>query len=77
MGIWSRLFRFRRSAADEASAEDTPAPTPPADEAGNTVELPSEPFVFECQSCGKVFEARRKRPRCPECDSRDVSLLSG
>ncbi|HVO25761.1 MAG TPA: hypothetical protein VMW56_19250 [Candidatus Margulisiibacteriota bacterium] len=45
-------------------------------EGRNAVELPAEPFVFECQSCGKVFEARRLRPLCPECDSRDVSLLS-
>ena len=74
MGIWSRLFGRGSAdepatpAADESPEEPAPAP--------NTVELPAEPFVFECQSCGKVFEARRKRPRCPECDSTEVSLLS-
>jgi Zn finger protein HypA/HybF involved in hydrogenase expression len=70
MSLWSRLFRWGSAAADEE-----PKPAAP-EEAHNTVELPAEPFVFECQSCGKVFEARRKRPQCPECDSPDVSLLS-
>jgi Zn finger protein HypA/HybF involved in hydrogenase expression len=73
MGLWSKLLRWGR-----AGEVVPPKPTEeaPASDSGNTVELPAEPFVFECQSCGKVFEARRLRPLCPECDSRDVSLLS-
>lgn len=71
MGLWSRLFCWR------GSDPTTDTGTTPADEtAPNTVELPAEPFMFECQSCGKVFEARRRRPQCPECDSRDVSQLT-
>ena len=31
----------------------------------------------ECRVCGKVFDARRKKPLCPECDSHDVELLNG
>jgi hypothetical protein len=61
MGLWSKLLRWGR-------AGEVVPPKP-------TEEAPA-PFVFECQSCGKVFEARRLRPLCPECDSRDVSLLS-
>jgi Zn finger protein HypA/HybF involved in hydrogenase expression len=38
--------------------------------------LPGEPHVFECQSCGKVFDATQRRALCPECDSPDVSLLT-
>jgi Zn finger protein HypA/HybF involved in hydrogenase expression len=73
MGLWSRLLRWGRSPAAPPLAAPESTPTQAA---GNTVDLPAEPFVFECQSCGKVFEARRLRPLCPECDSRDVSLLS-
>jgi Zn finger protein HypA/HybF involved in hydrogenase expression len=75
MGLWSRLLRWRAplvadSAAEAADTEeDTDAEEP-------VVTLPAEPFVFECRSCGKVFDARRKRPQCPECDSPDVSLMS-
>ncbi len=77
MGLWSKLFRRRsRSTADETPDAGDEAGEPAADTATNTIELPAEPFVFECQSCGKVFEARRKRAQCPECDSRDVSVLS-
>jgi len=74
MGLWSRLLSWGRRT--EAVAPLAPIEEVPLQEAGKTVELPTEPFVFECQSCGKVFEARRLRPLCPECDSRDVSLLS-
>jgi Zn finger protein HypA/HybF involved in hydrogenase expression len=77
MGLWSKLLRWGRGVdtLSAAPAGDTLAEAPePA--AGNTVDLPAEPFVFECQSCGKVFEARRRHPLCPECDSREVSLLS-
>ena len=73
MGLWSKLLR--RGRAGEAVPLKPPGEAPASD-TGNAVELPAEPFVFECQSCGKVFEARRLRPLCPECDSRDVSLLS-
>ncbi len=77
MGLWSKFLRWRRpSVADEQNHEHAQDETGTTDET-NTVELPREPFVFECQSCGKVFEARRKRPQCPECDSRDVSNVSG
>jgi phosphoglycolate phosphatase len=40
------------------------------------VTLPLEPHVFECQLCHKVFESRRRRPVCPECDSSDTELMS-
>jgi len=73
MGLWSRLLRWRSRLAPEVSGA---APASGAAEPAKTVELPAEPFVFECQACGKVFEARRKRPRCPECESPEVSLLS-
>jgi rubrerythrin len=77
MGLWSRLFpRRSRAATEDAPAERAPEASPTSDTSGKTVELPTEPFVFECQSCGKVFEARRKRPQCPECDSPEVSLMS-
>jgi Zn finger protein HypA/HybF involved in hydrogenase expression len=72
MGLWSRLLRWATAVddlPDDPAAED-------AETEGNTVEFPTEPFVFECQSCGKVFESRRKRAQCPECDSTDVTLLS-
>jgi len=75
MSLWSRLFPRRRSAAIAPPAASAP-PAPAANASAKTVELPTEPFVFECQSCGKVFEARRKRPQCPECDGTEVSLLS-
>ena len=73
MSLWSKLFRWRSETADSEDSATVPVPE---EEPSNTVELPVEPFVFECRSCGKVFEARRKRPQCPECDSTDVSLLS-
>jgi len=77
MGLWTRLLRWRGvSPADESAVEDVEPEPIPVDEVDNTVVLPTEPFVFECQSCGKVFEARRKRPQCPECDSSDVSVMS-
>ena len=77
MGLWSRLLRWGRrdqeAAAADADEEPEGAPAP----ASNTIELPAEPFVFECRECGKVFEARRTRPRCSECESSDVALMSG
>ena len=74
MGLWSRLIRWKR-AAEAPRQRPAPEPPPPA-AAPHTVELPIEPFVFECRECGKVFEARRIRPPCPECESREVSLVS-
>lgn len=71
MSLWRRLFRHEPPAALDASTDEKPSPT---DE--HLIELPNEPYVFECRSCGKVFEARRKKPICPECDSRDVELVS-
>jgi Zn finger protein HypA/HybF involved in hydrogenase expression len=35
-----------------------------------------EPYVFECRSCGKVFDARTRRAFCPECDSAEVTRLT-
>lgn len=69
MSIWSWLFRR------------LPMTRPPAhdDERGRgkrPIPLPTEPSVFECRECHKVFEARRRRPTCPECDSADVELMS-
>ena len=74
MGLWSRLIRWSKGA--DAAAPPDPAPPRAADEEAKTVDLPIEPFVFECRDCGKVFEARRIRPSCPECDGREVTLLS-
>jgi Zn finger protein HypA/HybF involved in hydrogenase expression len=72
MGLWSKLFRRETKQAEEAEpVSEADAPTEPL------IELPAEPFVFECRTCGKVFEARRKKPLCPECDSKDVELVSG
>jgi Zn finger protein HypA/HybF involved in hydrogenase expression len=78
MGLWSRLIRWGRP-VEKPPAEATAAEAAPEEgsETPRTITLPNEPFVFECQSCGKVFEARRLRPACPECDSTEVSLLSG
>jgi hypothetical protein len=50
--------------------------TPPARHPQGAIPLPTEPSVFECRDCHKVFEARRRRPTCPECDSADVELMS-
>ena len=74
MGLWSRLIQWRKAAARPVTPP-TATPTRPV-AANDPVELPLEPFVFECRECGKVFEARRIRPPCPECDSPEVSLLS-
>ncbi|HUI25813.1 MAG TPA: hydrogenase/urease maturation nickel metallochaperone HypA [Candidatus Kryptonia bacterium] len=69
MSLWHRLFRRHPPADTEPAAEPSPADD-------QLIELPTEPFVFECRECGKVFEARRKKPLCPECDSRNVELVS-
>lgn len=70
MSIWKWLLRRpdapARPSAPESADERTKQP----------IRLPTEPSVFECRSCHKVFEARRLRPSCPECDSPDVELMS-
>jgi rubrerythrin len=58
---WKRLW---------GGTGETPDEVPPG-----PLRLPTEPFVFECRQCGKVFEARRMHPLCPECDSADVEVL--
>jgi Zn finger protein HypA/HybF involved in hydrogenase expression len=69
MSIWSWLLRRPRPPAATAQpAKETRGKRP--------IPLPSEPSVFECRECRKVFEARRLRPTCPECDSSDVELMS-
>ena len=68
MSIWSWLRR--RPAAP--AARDVRA----AHGSKQAIPLPTEPSVFECRDCHKVFEARRRRPTCPECDSADVELMS-
>jgi Zn finger protein HypA/HybF involved in hydrogenase expression len=69
MGIWQWLFG--------RSAEPPPIEDEEPEQADDrTVPLPTEPYVFECRDCGKVFEKRRRRPICPECDSPNVELVS-
>jgi len=70
MSLWRRLFRRQPSEPDA----EPPAERGPTND--QLIELPDEPFVFECRDCGKTFEARRKKPLCPECDSRNVELVS-
>jgi Zn finger protein HypA/HybF involved in hydrogenase expression len=60
---WKRL----RGEADEPEEEAPREPGP--------IRLPTEPFVFECRQCHKIFEARKKHPACPECDSEDVQEM--
>ncbi|MGH7788734.1 MAG: hypothetical protein ACRERC_17825 [Candidatus Binatia bacterium] len=66
MSIWSRLFGRPLDANVKPVAPPARGPIP----------LPTDPFVFECRVCHKVFEARRRRPSCPECDSQDVEVMS-
>lgn len=71
MSIWKRLFggRTRAGEAPPAKRKQRASPSEP-------IPLPSEPYVFECRACGKVFDSRRRRDvRCPECDAGDVELL--
>ena len=68
MSIWKWLLR--RPAAPEPAKPAAP------DDIKRPIRLPTEPSVFECRMCHKVFEARRLRPSCPECDSPDVELMS-
>jgi Zn finger protein HypA/HybF involved in hydrogenase expression len=69
MSLWKWLFRRAENDPPAAKEEED------ADSDG-TIPLPAEPYVFECRDCGKVFEKRRRRPACPECDSKDVELIS-
>jgi Zn finger protein HypA/HybF involved in hydrogenase expression len=70
MSIWKRLFRRSDPVQEETPAKRKKAlPHDP-------IPLPTDPYVFECRACGKVFEARRRRGvACPECDAGDVELL--
>ncbi|MBI3782600.1 MAG: hypothetical protein HY270_04285 [Deltaproteobacteria bacterium] len=72
MTLWRRFLDWAQ--APSSPGRGTQRPVDAA--AKGPIELPTEPYVFECQSCGKVFEARRKHPSCPECDSTAVSLMS-
>jgi Zn finger protein HypA/HybF involved in hydrogenase expression len=65
MSIWTWLLRRPPAETKRARAAGK-QPTP----------LPTEPAVYECRDCHKVFEARRRRPTCPECDSADVELMT-
>jgi Zn finger protein HypA/HybF involved in hydrogenase expression len=70
MSIWKWLLgRPEKPEASQGTAPAEPAAKQPT-------RLPTEPSVFECRTCHKVFEARRLRPSCPECDSPDVELMS-
>jgi Zn finger protein HypA/HybF involved in hydrogenase expression len=71
MSLWTWLFR--RSDPD---AEKERKQAKRKRSAREPIPLPTEPYVFECRACGKVFEARRRRGVvCPECDAGDVELL--
>ena len=65
MALWNWILR-RQAAPSKEDGEGQPGAT----------RLPSDPLVFECQLCGKVFEGRRLHPSCPECDANDVALLT-
>jgi rubrerythrin len=67
MTFWEWLTR--RAARSAAAPRPRPTRTGP-------IALPTEPFVFECRQCGKVFEARRRKAPCPECDSFEVEIVS-
>ena len=70
MSLWQWLFG--KSPEPEAAVKDDE--DDPSDD--RTVPLPAEPYVFECHDCGKVFEKRRRRTICPECDSLNVEIIS-
>jgi Zn finger protein HypA/HybF involved in hydrogenase expression len=71
MSIWKWLLR-----RPSASQSPTRPAAAPAEGGKQPIRLPTEPSVFECRVCHKVFEARRLHPTCPECDSPDVELMS-
>lgn len=68
MAFWSWLFRRAATSRRDPGRDRAPR--------GGPIPLPTEPSVFECRECHKVFEARRRHPACPECDSADVELMS-
>jgi len=74
MSLWSWLLWRRRveTRVQLSAAPGERRPSPPQ----GAIPLPTEPYVFECRLCGKVFEVRRRRPLCPECDSDEVELLT-
>jgi hypothetical protein len=71
MSIWTWLRRRPPQPVRTPAANP-----PPTRNTQGAIPLPTEPSVFECRDCHKVFEARRRRPTCPECDSADVELMS-
>jgi len=70
MSLWSWWKRGKEEPAEPAARPDAGTVEEPDEEAPS-----AEPYVFECGACGKVFESRRRRPLCPECDSAEVSRL--
>jgi Zn finger protein HypA/HybF involved in hydrogenase expression len=70
MSLWKRLFGRSEAPPEQPDGGDEEPPE------NGAITLPTEPYVFECRQCGKVFEKRRRRPTCPECDSTDVDLVS-
>ena len=68
MSLWSWWKANKREPVEPETGTSSTEP--------GVESLPSEPYVFECSSCGKVFEARRRRPLCPECDSANVNRVS-
>jgi Zn finger protein HypA/HybF involved in hydrogenase expression len=64
MSLWKWLVRSKELPSEPAPGEKRP------------IRLPVEPYVFECRQCGKVFDSRKRRPPCIECDSEDVELVS-
>ena len=71
MKFWRRWSRGMKKEASEDTAINAKE-----QRSQGTIPLPQEPFVFECGDCGKIFEVRRRRAACPECDSENVSILS-
>ena len=69
MSLWKWLFRRAEELPPEPEEEDDSLDD-------KAIPLPTEPYVFECRDCGKVFEIRRRRATCPECDSSNVEVVS-
>lgn len=67
MKVWNLLSRGKGETRPPVPVERTPA---------GAIVLRREPYVFECRTCGKVFERRKLRVPCPECDSTDVEMLA-
>jgi len=71
MNVVMRWWRRFRGVGRRGGIDETPSVSD-----RNVTRLPEDPYVFECRTCGKVFEARRRHPLCRECDSADVELMS-